>query len=251
MNGKLTLWLMILLSAGAKAQEDKRSILKGNEYYRQQEYDQAATYYQQSLGSSENSTVGKFNLGAAWYKQQKLDDAIRQFSQIAESSSDKSVKAKAYHNLGNALLESQKLEESIDAYKKSLLNNPKDDETRYNLAYVQEKLKQQQNQPQQDPSGQQDNDKGGQDQNDNRPDNDHENDQNDRKDDKKNDQKDKNSNQADDQKQNKGQQPSPQGQLSKAEAERLLEAMSREEKNTQDKLKKKKDSGSGKVAKQW
>src|SRR5690606_1719539 len=121
----------------------------GNEYYRQQQYDEAAAAYQRSLGNNGlESVVGNFNLGAAWYKQQKLDDAIQQFNDIAGAATDKTLKAKAYHNLGNALLESQKLEESIDAYKQSLLNNPKDDETRYNLAYAQEKLKQQQQQDQ-------------------------------------------------------------------------------------------------------
>src|SRR5690606_36872881 len=120
MNRKLSLLMMVLLPVALQAQQDKKSIPEGNEYYRQQQYDEAAAAYQRALGNNGlESVVGNFNLGAAWYKQKKLVDAIGQFTDIAESSADKALKAKAYHNLVNALLESQKLEESIEAYKRS------------------------------------------------------------------------------------------------------------------------------------
>ena len=244
MNCKLFLLTMALLPVAVQAQQDKKSIVEGNEYYRQQQYDEAAAAYQRSLGNNGlESVVGNFNLGAAWYKQKKLDDAIQQFTDIAGSATDKTLKAKAYHNLGNALLESQQLEESIEAYKQSLLNNPKDDETRYNLAYAQEKLKQQQ---QQDKNKDQENkDQGDQNKDEKNKD---QGDQDENKDEKNKDQGDQ------DQNKDKGkndQQQSQPGQLSKQDAERLLEAMAQEEKNTQEKLKKKKGTGQGKVVKQW
>lgn len=248
-NCKLFLLMTVVLPVAVQAQQDKKSIREGNEYYRQQQYDEAAEAYQRSLGNGGanglESVVGNFNLGAAWYKQQKLDDAVQQFTDIAESASDKSLKAKAYHNLGNALLESQKLEESIEAYKQSLLNNPKDDETRYNLAYAQEKLKQQQQQNNQDQNKNQDNKDQNQDQEDqqNKDEKNKDQENQDNKDQQKDqDQKDQDKN---------DQQQSQPGQLSKADAERLLEAMNQEEKNTQEKLKKKKGTGQGKVVKQW
>lgn len=247
MNRKLSLLMMVLLPVALQAQQDKKSILEGNEYYRQQQYDEAAAAYQRALGNNGlESVVGNFNLGAAWYKQKKLDDAIGQFTDIAESSTDKALKAKAYHNLGNALLESQKLEESIEAYKKALLNNPKDDETRYNLAYAQEKLKEQQQQDNQDQQNQDKNkDEKNKEQGDKNKDekNQEQGDQN--KDEKNQEQGERNK---DNQDQDQQSQP---GQLSKQDAERLLEAMAQEEKNTQEKLKKKKGTGQGKVVKQW
>jgi len=249
-NRKLFLLMTILLPASVQAQQDKKSILQGNEYYRQQQYDEAAAAYQRSLGGSVESVVGNFNLGAAWYKQKKLDDAIQQFTDIAGSATDKTLKAKAYHNLGNALLESQKLEESIEAYKKSLLNNPKDDETRYNLAYAQEKLKQQQQQNNPD-QNKQDQNKDNQDQKDKDQENkDNKGQDNDNKDQGDKDQQNKDNQDQDNKGENDQQQPQP-GQLSKKDAERLLEAMNQEEKNTQEKLKKKKGTGQGKVVKQW
>ena len=248
-NGKLFLMITVLLPIAVQAQQDKKSIRQGNEYYRQQQYDDAATAYQQSLSNGHESVVGNFNLGAAWYKQKKLDDAIQQFTDIAGSATDKAVKAKAYHNLGNSLLESQKLEESIEAYKKSLLNNPKDDETRYNLAYAQEKLKQQQQQENKD---NQDKNKNNQDQeNKDNQNQDNEDKDKDNKDQENKDNKDQNNDNKDQDNGKDDQQQSQPGQLSKADAERLLEAMNQEEKNTQEKLKKKKGTGQGKVVKQW
>src|SRR5690606_5398926 len=241
-------WLMTaLLPMAVQAQQDKKSILEGNEYYRQQQYDEAAAAYQRSLGHGQESVVGNFNLGAAWYKQKKLDEAIGQFTDIAGSATDKTLKAKAYHNLGNALLESQKLEESIEAYKQALLNNPKDDETRYNLAYAQEKLKQQQ---QNNPDRNKDNqDQKNKDQ-DNR-DQDNKDNKDPNKDNQDPDNKDQEHKDNNEQDQGKNDQQSQPGQLSKQDAERLLEAMAQEEKNTQEKLKKKKGTGQGKVVKQW
>ncbi len=54
------------------------------------------------------------------------------------------------HNIGNSLMEQKKYEESVKSYENSLTNNPKDDDTRYNLAYAQSKLQQQQQKQKQD-----------------------------------------------------------------------------------------------------
>jgi len=229
------------------AQKEKRDIHKGNKLYQQQKYAEAEAFYKKSLEKSKESVAGNFNLGDAFYKQKKMDEAAQKFTEIAGNTENKSVKAQAYHNLGNALLESKKLEESIEAYKKSLINNPKDDETRYNLAYAQEKLKQQQ---QQDKDNK-DKDKDKKDKNKNDKDNkDQKKDQDKDKDNKENqDKKDQNKDQ--DKKDDQGQQPQP-DKLSKEDAERMLEALNNEEKQTQDKLKNKKAKGAkGKIVKDW
>ena len=163
------------------------------------------------------------------YKQKKFADAGEQFNKIAESANSKPMAAEAYHNLGNSYLEDKKLQESIDAYKKSLLNNPKDDQTRYNLAYAQEKLKQQQ---QQNKKSQQ-----------NKNDKDQQNKVNKNNKDKNKQNQDKKDQQKDQQQPDK---------LSKEDAERMLEALNNNEKQTQEKLKNKKFQG-GKlhITKDW
>jgi len=143
---QLIIIILFLLPGGLLfAQQEKSLVKDGNKLYEEKKYTEAEANYRKSIQKKKN-TEGDFNLGDALYKQKKFDEAGQQFNQLGSTSGNKAIAAKAYHNLGNSLLENKKLEESIDAYKKALINNPKDDETRYNLAYAQEKLKQQQKQ---------------------------------------------------------------------------------------------------------
>ena len=241
--------LLVLQASFLFAQQEKKFIKKGNELYQQQNYKDAESSYRQSVGKKDKTVEGNFNLGDALYKQKKYAEAGAQFNKIASSSNNKEVLAKAYHNLGNSLLDSKKLEESIAAYKKSLLNNPQDDETRYNLAYAQKKLQQQK---QQDKKNKDDKNK---DKNKNDKDKKNQDDKNkdkDKKDqdkDKKN-QDDKNKDQ-DKKDQQNGEQPQP-NNVSKEDAERMLEALNNDEKQTQDKLKNKKLKGAKvNITKDW
>jgi Ca-activated chloride channel homolog len=245
---QLIIVICILLQGFALyAQKEKKYIHQGNELYKQQKYSEAEASYRKSVEKSKESVQGNFNLGDALFKQKKFDNAAQKFTDIASSSDNKGVKAQAYHNLGNSLLESKKLEESIEAYKKSLMNNPKDDETRYNLAYAMEKLKQQQ----QEDKDNKDKNKDKKDQNKDskdKKDQDQKDDKN-KQDQKKDDNKDQDK--KDQKDQQKGQRPQP-DQLSKEDAERMLEALKNEEKNTQDKLKNKKAKGQkGRIVKDW
>ena len=63
---------------------------------------------------------------------------------------DKLQKAHSYYNIGNAYCASQEWEKAIEKYKSSLRLNPTDIDTKYNLAYAQQKLQKQQQQEQDD-----------------------------------------------------------------------------------------------------
>lgn len=234
--------LVLLQAYSAIAQKGKKEIHKGNQLYQQKKYADAEESYRKSLTKGGQTLPANFNLADALYKQKKFDNAAQKFTEIAGSARDKSVKAKAYHNLGNSLLESNKLKESVEAYKKSLINNPKDDETRYNLAYAMEKLKDQENKDKKENKDQ------------NKKDQDKDKNKDKDKQDQKDKDKDKNKQDPGQDKQDKdqqGNQPKP-DQLSKEDAERMLDAMNQEEKNTQDKLKNKKSKGvKGKIVKDW
>ncbi len=220
------------------AQDAKSDIHKGNKLYQQKKYAEAEAAYRKATAKKDQKLESNFNLGDAMYKQKKFDSAGRNFTSIASSSTNPLVKAGAYHNLGNALLANKKYDESIDAYKKALLNNPNDDETRYNLAYAQEMLKKQQNKNKD---------------NNNQNKNKNNNNQNKNKNDKDKNKNDKDKNKQDKDKQNQGgnnqdksnqqNQPQSPNKVSKDDAQRMLDALNDQEKNTQDKLKNKKLQG--------
>jgi tetratricopeptide (TPR) repeat protein len=120
--------ILFLLSGAQLFAQDKSLIHKGNELYKQQKYKEAEDNYRKSVEKKTQDVTGNFNLGDALYKQKKFADAGEQFNKLASApNNNKALAAEAYHNLGNSYLENKKLEESIDAYKKALLKNPKDD----------------------------------------------------------------------------------------------------------------------------
>ena len=120
-----------------------------------------------------------------------------------------------------------KIEEAISAYKTALKNNPKDNETRYNLAYAMSQLKKQQ-----------------QDQNQNQNDNGNDKDQNQNQDNEK--QQPKNN------PDKKEEQPQPQQpQMSKENAQQILEALQQDELDTQEKAKNAQKRTVRKTDKDW
>lgn len=215
----------------SSAQQEKKFIKDGNSLYDRKDYNSAEKNYQHATGINKDSYKAGFNLGDAYYKQGKFDEAAEQFQSLTHRATSKDTLAKAYHNLGNSLLRSKKYQECVDAYKNALKNNPADEDTRYNLSYAQQMLKQEQQKKDKDKKDKDDKKK---------DDKKKDKDKNDKKDKKDKDDKDKNEKkdqQKDEKEQDKKQ------QISKEDAQRLLDALQNDEKNLQDKIKKGKTKG--------
>ncbi len=137
--------ILSIVSLSVYSQKESNDVRAGNKLYKEGKFTEAEIEYRKGLQKNPKSFEANYNLGNALFKQKKYSDALEQYeNSIALQSNDKEKLAAAYHNTGNALLSDKKIEESIDAYKMALKNNPKDNDTRYNLAYAQMLLKQQQ-----------------------------------------------------------------------------------------------------------
>jgi Ca-activated chloride channel family protein len=243
MKKYIIILLMILNGSMLFAQDAKTYIYKGNQLYDQKNFKEAEADYQKAIQKKKMPLESNFNMGDAMYKQKQFDNAAKNFTNIASSTNDPQIKAGAYHNLGNSLLETKKYDESIEAYKKALLNNPKDDATRYNLAYAQEMLKKQKEQNKNNQNKNNQNNQQNQQKNKNDKGNP----------DKKNpDQNKQNQNQDPNKQDQQKQQQQPKDGISKDDAQRMLNALNNQEQGTQDKLKNKKLKGTGtRVLKDW
>ena len=223
----ILLCLLLVFSATLNAQTDKKYIRKGNREYEKNKFSDSEISYRKAIDKNKQSPDAVFNIGDALYKQNKFDEAGKQFIESANQNDNKLKKSDGLFNLGNSMLKANKLQESIDAYKNSLKLRPDNKEAKYNLSYAQDLLKKQQQQQKQ----QQDKDK--QDQNKDKNKKDQKKDQK--------DQKDKNNDQQNDQKKDqdqKQQQQQPQkGEISKEDAQRLLNSLDNDEKNVQEKVK--------------
>ena len=222
------LCVFMIISVSLSGQADKKFIRKGNKEYEKGKYSDSEISFRKAIDNNKQSPDATFNVGDALYKQNKFEEAGKQFIENTNQNDDKIKKSAGLYNLGNSLLKANKIQESIDAYKNSLKLRPDNREAKYNLSYAQDLLKQQQEQQKKQ---QQDKDK--QDQNKDKNKQDQKKDQKDQNDKNKDQQKEQNKNQ--DQKQ---QQQQPQKQeISKDDAQRLLNSLANDEKNVQEKVK--------------
>ena len=150
------LWLILLLAGGgigseALAQTDEQKLVReGNKMYDENKFTDAEKNYLNALGKRPNSYRAAFNLGDTYYKQGKYKEASEQFEILSTRKAGDDTLSKVYHNLGNSYLKQKEFEKSVSAYKNALKKNMSDEETRYNLAYAQKMLKQQQQKQKQD-----------------------------------------------------------------------------------------------------
>ncbi len=230
----------LLATQNAHAQSDRSLLREGNKLYEKEQFPDAEVSYRKALESSKDPVTGKFNLGDALYRQERFDEAAGEYESVAATATDRDVRAQAYHNLGNAHLKGKKLEESIGAYKESLKLNPKDDDTRYNMEYAKRLLQQQQQQQQQQDKKDDKEKKEKKDEQKDKKDQQAQKDQKDQKDkEQQNDQKQDQPSKNDKQKEGKEQPRQPKDQISKADAERILEALRQQEQDLKKKLQKK------------
>jgi len=231
----LTLGIFLLVISNVTAQSNRSALNNGVDKYEEKKYSDAELDFRKIVENHPDNFEAKFNLGDSYYKQGKYDDAIKSFTGALENAKNDETRAKVYHNIGNSLLKSNKVQESVEAYKNSLKFNPDDQDTKYNLSYALELLKNK--------------DKNKQDQN--------KNDKNDqKKDDQKNQQnQNQDQNNKDQNKQDQKQNPQPKDQdakqdntkqpsqpkeqkISKDEANRILDALKNNEKDLQKVLRK-------------
>lgn len=186
----------------------------GNKLYRSKEYSKAEIDYRKALEVSKSDQTTIFNLANVLYRTDRGEEAGKLYQSLTPHLSllSSTEAADLTHNAGNTAFRAKQLEQAIEYYKESLRRRPSDEDTRYNLALAQKLLEEQKK-----------NGGGGQDQ---------------KQDQDKDQKKDQQQDQQKDQK--KDQQPQPQqpnqDQMSQETANRILQALQKDEKNTRQKL---------------
>lgn len=244
--------IFTILPGIAMAQNHRRFTREGNREYSKQRYDQSEIEYRKAIDAKADADKAIFNLGDALYRMENYEEAGKEFDRHAVMKSGNESVAASHYNRGNSLLKAGKIEESIDAYKSSLLANPGNHEAKYNLAYAQDLLKQQQQQQQQQDQENQDKDKDKDKDKKDQQDKDQENQDKDKQDQENQDNQNQDQNQQ--QKDNNEQQQQDQSQprMTREDAERLLQALANEEKEVQEKVKKEKAAAARvRVLKNW
>jgi tetratricopeptide (TPR) repeat protein len=227
-RGKYIILILFLFTAiCSNAQKAERNyIRRGNKSFNSKNYVKSEVNYRKALSVNKKSTISMYNLGNSLSQQKKLNDALKMYQEASKIEKDKSKLAMIYHNMGDLFMAGKDYENAIKAFSLSLLNNPTDDETRYNLALAKKLLK---NQPKDKNKNKNNKDKNKQNK------------------DKQKQNQDKQQNKKDQQKQQK----QNQNQMSKQNADQMLNAAMQQERNTQDKMKKTQGMSGNKLEKNW
>jgi tetratricopeptide (TPR) repeat protein len=231
----VTLLLLVLMAAPVlDAQSEKRSVRRGNRAFGREKYEKAEILYKKAQLADSLSHAAGYNLGNTYYRMENYPEADKAYAAVADSlAGNPRYGARIFHNMGNSLLAQQNWQGAIDAYKKALLRNPSDKETKSNLAYAQLMLQNQQDQQQ---NQDQNKDQNQQDQN-QEQNKDQNQDQN--QDQNKDQNKDQNQNQDQDQKQdkdeNKDQQQDQQPEQQEEQEQKAEEQKPQDEKSPDQK----------------
>ena len=232
--------LLCLMPTEASAQANRKLLREGNRNYKTEKYDQAEVNYRRALVNDSIDYRGQYNLASSLYRQEKYDEAAMHYAQaLAAPDIDDSRRAKALHGAGNSMVKAgleneqqgmQYFQQAVKAYQDALKLDPKNDDTRYNLAYARRLLQQAQQQQQQQGGGSdQKNDDQQQNQQQQQGDNQQQNDQQQQNQQQQGKQQDQQQQQGKEQRQQ--QQAKPQEQR-KQDAERMLEAVKNNERQT-------------------
>ena len=226
----------LLLPVPAQAQPGRGKVKQGNGLYQEKKYDAARNRYQDALLDAPGSPVIQFNLGDAAYQMKSYDKALESFQKTL-SVKDAGIQSQAYYNIGNALYRTNKWPEAIAAYQEALKLNPDDQDAKYNLEYVRNKLKENaQPQPQDQQNQQQQQQKQQKEQ------------QKNQNQDQDQDQDQQNQQQQQQQQQDQQSGEEQKKEMSKEQAEQILKAMNEDQKDKQKKTVR--ASGAG-VDKDW
>ena len=231
MKLNLSLFVILLLVNCGFSQSNRSTLNEGVDKYDEKKYTDAEVDFRKVVESSPKSFEANYNLGNTYYKLEKYDDAIKSYQSAFENAKDNESRAKIFHNVGNSLLKSNKIEQSVEAYKTALKYNPNDQDTKYNLSYALEMLKNK-DKNKQDKNDQNKNDQNKQDQQQQQNQNqDQQNKDQQNKDQQPQDQEAKQDN-------TKQQQQPKEQKISKDEAQRILDALKNNEKDLQKQLRK-------------
>lgn len=230
----------------SSAQWIKSDVRRAGKLYKKGNYAAASAEYRRALLKDSLYAKTNFGLANSAYQEGHYDQAKSYLERLAGTAQlPQRHQADVLHNLGNVAMKQKDYRAAVEAYEESLIRNPQNEATRYNLVLAQRLLKQQeqqkdnkQQQNKQDQQQQQQQDK-----------------QKDKQDPKKQDQQ-QNAQQKQDDKQQGGKPAEPRpGQMSKEQAEQLLNSFRSDDEKTRRRVEQRQreeqSQNSNKNKKRW
>ena len=117
----------------------------GNEKMKAAKEAEALPHYDRALRASPFSDAVRLNRGSALLGGGRGEEAVAEF-QRALGGKDEQLRSAAAYDLGNALVKTGKIPEALAAYKRALDLDPGDRDAKYNLEFLQRMMQKQKQQ---------------------------------------------------------------------------------------------------------
>ena len=202
--------------------------------------------YRKAISYSPEFVKGQYNFSNNLYKNEYYDEALLNQLEASKYAKTRADKHLIFHNIGNILMKKKMCKEAVEAYKNALKNNPKDDESRYNLALAKDCAKDENENEKESEGEGEDEDKEKDKEKDENEDQKEDKDQqgDDEKQNENQDQKENNKDNKDQKGDDKSKDEKPEEKkLSPQQIKNILEAMNQEESKVQEKMNAKKLKG--------
>lgn len=202
--------------------------------------------YRKAISYSPEFVKGQYNFSNNLYKNEYYDEALLNQLEASKYAKTRKDKHLIFHNIGNILMKKKMCKEAVEAYKNALKNNPKDDESRYNLALAKDCAKDENENEKESEGEDEDEDKEKDKEKDENEDQKEDKDQqgDDEKQNEDQDQKENNKDDNDQKGDDKSKDEKPkEKKLSPQQIKNILEAMNQEESKVQEKMNAKKLKG--------
>jgi Ca-activated chloride channel family protein len=131
---------------------------EGNRLYEEKKYPEAMKRYTEAQIEAPDSPQLHYNLGNVFFRQGEIEKAREEYRR-ALAAADASLDPRAIYNLGNTFFSQQQYQEAVNAYQRTLKLSPRDMDAKRNLELALLRMKQQQQQQKQNPSQGKDQDK--------------------------------------------------------------------------------------------
>ena len=222
----------------SSAQWIKSDVRRAGKLYKKGNYAAASAEYRRALLKDSLYAKANFGLANSAYQEGHYDQAKSYLERLAGTAQlPQRHQADVLHNLGNVAMKQKNYRAAVEAYEEALIRNPQNEGTRYNLVLAQRLLKQQEQQKDKQDQQQQQQDK-----------------QKDKQDPKQDQQQNAQQKQDDKQQGGKPAEPRP-GQMSKEQAEQLLNSFRSDDEKTRRRVEQRQreeqSQNSNKNKKRW
>ena len=124
-----------------------RKVEEGNRLWKEGNYEEALRHYSEAQMERPQAPEIPYNMGNSFYRQKRYKEALEAHTKSMQLDGGP-LREKIVYNMGNSLVRQENLQEALSAYKKALDADPSDVDAKYNIEFIQRKLKEKQEQKQ-------------------------------------------------------------------------------------------------------